>query len=129
MLVAILIIAVVALVLLYRRIDVVRDAGRLRDERVAWTLAALKLGDLSRDPAALREADQGDFSEDAPDQARFQWSYETQKEIIPLDETPGQNPRSVRRVRLKIFDSEEALLQEVEAMFPDVPAPAAPESP
>jgi hypothetical protein len=127
-LVAILIIAVVALVLLYRRIDVVRDAGRLRDERVAWTLAALKLGDLSRDPSTLRESDQGDFSDDAPDQADFRWSFETQKEIIPLDETPGQNPRSVRRIRLKIFDAEDLLLQEVEAMFPDAPA-AAVESP
>ncbi len=116
-LVAILIIAVVAIVLLYRRIDVIRDAARVRDERVAWTLAALKMGDLSRDPAAISPSDSGDFAGDAPDQAGFRWSYESEREDVPLDEAPEQAARQVLRVRLKIFDPEDVELQSLEAMF------------
>lgn len=118
-LVAILIVAVVAIVLIYRRIDVVRDAARVRDERVAWTLAALKLGDMSRDPAALLDGDSGDFSEDAPDMAEFRWSYEAQWEPIPLDAVEGQPVRSLRRVLLKIISPDDAELQSIEAMFAD----------
>jgi prepilin-type N-terminal cleavage/methylation domain-containing protein len=118
-LIAILIVAVVAIVLIYRRIDVVRDAARVRAERVAWTLAALKLGDMSRDPAALLDADSGDFSEDAPDLADFQWSYEAQWEPIPLDAVEGQTVRSLRRIHLKILDADDVELQSIEAMFPD----------
>ena len=116
-LVAILIVAVVSMVLLQRRIEVVRDAGRIRDERVAWTLAALKMGQLSRDPAAITGSDSGDFAEDSPDQAEFTWSYESEREAVPLDEAPGQPPREVLRVRLKIFDPDEVQLQSLEAMF------------
>jgi prepilin-type N-terminal cleavage/methylation domain-containing protein len=119
-LVAVLIVAVVCVVLLYRRIEVVQDAGRIRDERVAWTLAALKMGDLSRDPAAIMDSDSGDFSADLPDQEGFRWSYESQLEPIPVDEAPDQQPRSLRRVRLKILDAEDAELQMLEAMFADV---------
>jgi len=121
-LVAILIVAVVSMVLLYRRIDVVRDAARVRDQRVAWTLAAFKMGDLSRDPAAIADSDSGDFSEDAPDQAGFRWSYEAEVEPVPLDEGPGETPRSVRRVRLKIIDPDDVEIQTLEAMFPFVQA-------
>ena|SRR5688572_3877046 len=119
-LVAILIVAVVSMVLLYRRIDVVRDAARVRDERVAWTLAALKMGDLSRDPAAIMDSDSGDFATDSPDQAGFRWSYESELEAVPLGEAAGEATRSVRRVRLKIFDPEDVELQTLEAMFTDV---------
>ena len=117
-LVAVLIVAVVAIVLINRRIEVVQDAARLRDERVAWTLAALKMGDLSRDPAAIMDSDSGDFSKDAPDQANFRWSYESHLEPIPLDEGPDETPRSLRRVKLKILDPEDVELQTLEALFP-----------
>lgn len=116
-LVAILIVAVVAMVLLNRRIEVVKDAARIRDERVAWTLLAFKMGDLSRDPAAIAPSDSGDFSTDSPDQAAFRWSYESQREPVPLDESPDQKAREVLRVRLKIFDPEDVELQALEAMF------------
>ena len=125
-LVAIMIVAVVAMVLLYRRIDVVRDAGRIRDERIAWTLAALKMGDLSRDPTIIADSDSGDFATDSPDQAGFKWSYESTVEPVQLDEAPGQAARSVRRVRLKIFDTENAEIQSLEAMFADVAEPTPP---
>ena len=120
-LVAILIIAVVAMVLLHRRIDVVRDAARVRDERVAWTLAALKMGDLSRDPSMIVSSDTGDFSQESPDQADFRWSYESQREAIPLDEPQGQAAREILRVRLKILDPDDIELQMIEAMFPAAP--------
>lgn len=116
-LVAILIVAVVSMVLLNRRIEVVKDAAKIRDERVAWTLAAFKMGDLSRDPAAIAPSDSGDFSVDLPDQAAFRWSYEATRETVPLDETPDQKPREVLRVRLKIIDPEDVELQALEAMF------------
>jgi type II secretion system protein I len=118
-LVAVLIVAVVAIVLIHRRIEVVQDAARIRDERVAWTLAALKMGDLSRDPAAIMDQDSGDFATDAPDQGEFRWSYESQLEPIPLDEAADEKPRALRRVKLKILDPEDAELQSIEAMFPD----------
>src|SRR6185503_19791692 len=119
-LVAILIVAVVAMVLLYRRIDVVQDAARVRDERVAWTLAALKLGHLSRDPPVILDSDSGEFSVDSPDQGGFRWSYESVLEPVPLDEGPEQTPRTVRRVKLKILDAEDVELQTLEAMFEGV---------
>ena len=119
-LVAVLIVAVVAIVLIHRRIEVVQDAARIRDERVAWTLAALKMGDLSRDPAAIMDKDSGDFAKDAPDQGEFRWSYESTLEPIPLDEGPDEKPRALRRVKLKILDPEDAELQSIEALFPDV---------
>jgi len=119
-LVAILIVAVVSMVLLYRRIDVVRDAARVRDERIAWTLAALKMGDLSRDPSTIQNSDSGDFSADSPDQDGFRWSYESVLEPVPLDEGPELTPRTVRRVKLKILDPEDVELQTLEAMFEGV---------
>lgn len=116
-----MIIAVVAMVLLHRRIDVVRDAARVRDERVAWTLAALKMGDLSRDPSLIVSSDSGDFAQESPDQADFRWSYESQREAIPLDEPQGQAAREILRVRLKILDPDNLELQLLEAMFPAAP--------
>jgi len=123
-LVAILIVAVVSMVLLNRRIEVVKDAARIRDERVAWLLVAFKMGDLSRDPAAIAPSDSGDFSADLPDQAAFRWSYESVREAVPLDETPDQKAREVLRVRLKIIDPEDIELQTLEAMFSVEPEPS-----
>src|SRR5262245_26332782 len=124
-LVAIMIVAVVSIVLIYRRIDVVRDAAHVRNERIAWTLAALKLGDLSRDPSSIQDSDSGDFEEDAPDYAEFRWSYESQLEPVVMDATPvpDQAPPTLRRVTLKVFDSDDLELQSIEAMFPSVAAP------
>jgi prepilin-type N-terminal cleavage/methylation domain-containing protein len=128
-LVAILIIAVVAMVLLYRRIDIVRDAAKIRDERVGWTLAALKMGELSMNPADIRPSDSGDFSRDLPDQGEYRWSYEAIREPVPLDEPEGESAHEVLRVILRILDPEETELQTLEAIFPaPAPAPAA-ESP
>jgi prepilin-type N-terminal cleavage/methylation domain-containing protein len=119
-LVAIMIVAAVSIVLIYRRIDVVRDAAQVRNERVAWTLAALKLGDLSLDPSSILESDGGNFEEDAPDYSEFQWSYESQLEPVAIDDAPvpDEAPRMLRRVTLKIFDAEDVELQSIEAMFP-----------
>jgi len=130
-LIAVLIIAVVAMVLLYRRIDVVRDAAKIRDERVGWTLAALKMGELSMNPAEIRPSDSGDFSRDLPDQGEYRWTYESIREPVPMDEPEGEAPREVLRVTLKILDAEETELQTLEAIFPaPAAAPAAPvESP
>ncbi|HTF57601.1 MAG TPA: type II secretion system protein [Planctomycetota bacterium] len=124
-LVAILIIAVVAMVLLYRRIDIVRDAAKIRDERVGWTLAALKMGELSMNPADIRPSDSGDFSLDLPDQGEYRWTYEAIREPVPLDEPEGEAAHEVLRVTLKILDPENTELQTLEAIFP-APAQATP---
>ncbi|HZL71055.1 MAG TPA: hypothetical protein VFC86_01245, partial [Planctomycetota bacterium] len=79
-----------------------------------------KMGDLSRDPAAIMDKDSGDFAADAPDQGEFRWSYESTLEPIPLDEGPEEKPRALRRVKLKILDPEDSELQSLEALFPDV---------
>ena len=117
-LVAILIVAVVAMVLLQRRVEVVRDAARLRGQRIAWILASLKMGLISQNPATILPADSGDFSKDAPDQTDFRWSYEMVKVPIPLGEPEGEPPRELQRLHLKIFDPEGVELQSLEALYP-----------
>jgi type II secretion system protein I len=117
-LVAIAIIAVVALVLLYRRVEIVRDAGKIRDERVAWMLAAWKLGELSADPARILAAETGDFEESLPDQPGFRWSYTSEREEVRLDDTPAEKPAEILRVRLTILGPDDEELQKLEAMFP-----------
>ena len=129
-LVAILIVATVAIVLIYRRIDVVQDAARVRDQRVAWTLAALKLGDLSRDPEKILDSDSGDFSEGGESALEnFRWTYEATWDPVPLDGAAEAKPRAVRRVRLVILGPEEAELQTLEAMFQDTREEEAPAPP
>src|SRR5258705_7415429 len=97
-LIAVLIIAVVAMVLLYRRIDIVRDAAKIRDERVGWTLAAFKMGELSMNPADIRPSDSGDFSRDLPDQGEYRWTYEAIRAPVPLDEPQDEAAPDVLRV-------------------------------
>jgi len=116
--VAIVILAVVAMVLLYRRVDIVRDAGKIRDERLAWTLAAYKLGDLSSNPSAILPSATGDFSDSQPDQAGFLWAYTSEREEIPIDDAQDQEPVEILRVRLTILSPDEEELQSLEAMFP-----------
>ena len=116
-LVAIVIIAVVAMVLLYRRVELVRDAGKLRDERVAWMLAAWKLGELSSDPAAIQSSATGDFADSQPDQAGFLWAYTAEREEVPIDDASDQKNPEILRVRLKILGPDEEELQSLEAMF------------
>ena len=118
-LVAILIVATVMIVLIHRRLDVVQDAAKIRDQRVAWTLAALKLGDMARDPAAILDSDSGDFAEEAPDLENFSWSYQASWDPVPLEGAAQEKARYVRRVRLVVVDSEEGELQSIEAMFQD----------
>jgi hypothetical protein len=84
------------------------------------------MGELSRDPTIIADSDSGDFAIDSPDQAGFKWSYESTVEPVQLDEAPGQATRSVRRVRLKILDAENAEIQSLEAMFADVGEPTPP---
>jgi len=117
-LVAIVIIAVVAMVLLYRRVDIVRDAGKVRDERVAWMLAAWKMGELSSDPAGILASATGDFADSQPDHAGFLWSYTSEREEVPIDDSPDHKPVEILRVRLTILTPEEEELQSLEAMFP-----------
>jgi prepilin-type N-terminal cleavage/methylation domain-containing protein len=129
-LVAILIVATVMIVLIYRRLEVVQDAAKIRDRRVAWTLASLKLGDMARDPSTILDAESGSFGDDSAEFENFQWSYQATWEPVVLEGAGEEKPRSVRRVKLVILGAEEEELQSIEAMFQDTreaePAPEAP---
>lgn len=121
--VALLIVALTAVLLLDRRVQVVRDAGRARDLRTAWLLAAQKMAELELDPAVWTGTGGsagGDFSELGADGARFQWESLVVRQPIetndPLD--PRQKPKEVFRLTLRVAAEglEEPLL--LEAQFP-----------
>ena len=140
--IALAIIALTAVVLLDRRVEVVRDAGRSRDIKTAWLLAAQKLAELELDKtlwAGEGGQSSGDFSEVDPAYAGWRWEYLAERmpveTIEPALLKPGQKKKEIFRLGLKVDspDLGEPIL--LEAMFPvpDAPpadgAPAAPGTP
>jgi len=132
--IALAIIALTAVVLLDRRVEVVRDAGRSRDVRIAWFLASQKLGELELDTSLWQGqggSSSGDFGEVGEPYARFTWEYMIVRvpveTVDPLSTPTPQKPKEIFRIGLKV-DAEglgEPIL--LEAMFPVPEAkPAAP---
>lgn len=123
--IALAILALTAIVLLDRRIEVVRDAGRSRDVRTAWVLATQKMGELELDKALWEGQggqSSGDFAELGDAYARFTWEYLVVRvpveTVDPLTMTTPQKPKEIFRLGLKV-DAEglgEPIL--LEAMFP-----------
>lgn len=119
---ALAILGLVAVVLLDRRIEVVRDAGHTRDQRLSWTLAAWKMGEIERDTKLFEgngESDSGGFEELSADYAGFAWEYEAKREEVKTNdpENPEEKPKEVMRVRLKVRRGDEESLVELDAMF------------
>ena len=132
--IALAIIALTAVVLLDRRAEVVRDAGRSRDVRIAWFLASQKMGELELDKSLWQGeggSSSGDFGELGEPYARFTWEYIVVRvpveTVDPLTTPTPQKPKELFRLGLKV-DVEglgEPIL--IEAMFPvSEPTPAAP---
>jgi prepilin-type N-terminal cleavage/methylation domain-containing protein len=93
--IALAIIGITAVILLEQRLQIVRDAGRARDLRTAWVLAAQKIAELELDPTLWTGAStqsNGDFSEVNPDYALFYWDYQIVRE--PIDLSDPNDPRS-----------------------------------
>jgi len=98
--IALAIIGITAVVLLDQRLQVVRDAGRARDLRTAWILAAQKMAELELDVTLWTGAStqsNGDFSEVNPDYATFYWDYQIVRE--PIDLSDPNDPKSEKKPR------------------------------
>jgi hypothetical protein len=137
--IALAIVALTAVVLLDRRMEIVRDAGRGRDVRTAWVLASQKLAELELDKTLWQgegSGSSGDFSDSGPAYARFTWEYVAARVPVetmnPADalQGPPKKPKEIFRLGLKVDAQglgEPVLL---EAMFPvQEPPGAAPQAP
>jgi hypothetical protein len=134
--IALAIVSLTAVILLDRRLEVVRDAGRSRDLRTAWMLASQKIAELELDPSLWTGTggqSHGDFAEIDPDYSRFRWDYLVQREPVDVEERrPGREPAAPGRPRelmkltfaVRADTLEEPVL--IEAKFPVFEPPAAP---
>jgi hypothetical protein len=124
--VALAIVGLVAVVLLVKRVDVVQDAAKTRDHRLAWTLAAWKMGEIERDKALFEGSawsDSGDCSELSPEYAAYLWEYQMDREKVATNDpdNPDEQPKEIWLLKLKILRPDQPPLVEMHAMFP-VPA-------
>jgi hypothetical protein len=136
--IALVIIGLTAVVLLDRRVEIVRDAERARDTRLAWVLAARKLAELEMDPAVWQPAggqSNGDFSDVDAAYGRYLWEYAVVRVPVPTNDPlkTQQKPKEILRLTLRVVTpaQEEPIL--LEALFPvdqgKPPAPEAAEAP
>lgn len=129
-LVAFAIIAIAAAVLLHQRVEVVRDAAKVRDARLGWTLAAWKMGEIERDPKVFAQdrddRKDGTFEDYAEEYAEYRWEYELKKEEVSTNdgENPNEKPREIFRLTLTVLPAEGEPLIEIQGMFP-IPKPPA----
>ena len=133
--VALAIIGLVTVVLLDRRLKAVQDAQKIKDQRLAWTLAAWKMSALELDDKLLMadaagQSDAGTFEDYAPEYAGYTWEYEAKKEEIKAydEKEIVEKPRELWRVTLRVKRPEqgEPLLEMQAMMRPKEQAPADP---
>lgn len=138
--IALAIVALTSVVLLDRRVEVVRDAGRSRDLRTGWMLASQKIAELELDDslwAGPGGQSHGDFADLDPEYRRFQWEYLIQREPIDCSE-PGAEagaglvkPRELMKLTLVVRAEGEPIV--IEAQFPVFearpPTPEVPDAP
>jgi type II secretion system protein I len=111
--IALAIIGLVAIVLLDRRVECVRAAQKIRDQRLAWTLAAWKMSAIELDDELFRgdrdSSDAGKFQDYAEDYAGYAWEYDAKREEIKTNDEkdPEDKPRTVYRVTLRVRRGEE----------------------
>ncbi len=135
--IALAIVALTSVVLLDRRVEVVRDAGRSRDLRTSWMLASQKLAELELDDSLWTGPggqSHGDFSDLDPEYRRFQWEYLIQRQPVDCSESDAEasvglvQPRELMKLSLVVRAEGEPVL--IEAQFPVFEAAAqAPEAP
>lgn len=135
-LIAMAIIGVTAVVLLDQRIGIVQDAGRARDKRTSWVLAAQKMAELELDPTlwtGLGSQNNGDFSEVDPELAVFWWEYVIQRILIDTSNPADpkvEDPKKREVFRLTLTVRAPGIDEPVmlEAEFPvDPPKPETPD--
>lgn len=123
--IALAIVALTSMVLLDRRVEVVRDAGRSRDLRTSWMLASQKMAELELDDslwAGPGGQSHGDFADLDPEYRRFQWEYLIQRQPIDCSESDAEpgvglvQPRELMKLTLAVRAEGEPVL--IEAQFP-----------
>ncbi len=121
--IALAIIALVAVVLLDQRLEIVREAGRSRDLKTAWTLAADKMAELEMDKTLWTGAGaqvSGDFGQKDPASAGYTWDYTIARETVAVGE-PGEaeeKPRELLRLTLQVAGPALEEPIRVEGLFP-----------
>ena len=91
-LMALAILASTIVVLLGHRVEVVREAGRAKDQRALYILASQKMAELELDVnlrAGPGGSSHGDFGEVDPEYAGYTWEYTLVRERIDLLQ-PGE---------------------------------------
>jgi prepilin-type N-terminal cleavage/methylation domain-containing protein len=133
--IALAIIAVTAIVLLDRRVDLVRDAARSRDLRAVWALASQKMAELELDKTlwtGTGAQSNGDFSEIDPSYREVLWEYLVIRQPVDVkdpadDQTKVAQPEILRLtlgVRAPGMDMPVVLeglfpIQEIQTSAPD----------
>ena len=138
-LMALVILASTAVVLLGRRVDVVRDAARAKDQRALYVLASQKMAELELDVnlrAGPGGSSHGDFGETDPEYAGYTWEYALVRERIELTEPgeladPTRKPVELFRLTLGLVSPnlEEPLVIEAYLPIHDPAAEGAEENP
>lgn len=126
-LVAIAILAIVTVVLLGRRVEIIRDTGRARDQRLAYALLAQKMAEIEMDQESFlseASAGRGDFRDTGTEYANFECHWTISKQDVPTNDpaVKSEQPKKIFHVKLAVkkVDEEEDLVA-MEAMF-SVPA-------
>jgi hypothetical protein len=124
--IALAILGTSAVVLLERRTEIVREAGRSKERRALYVLATRKMAELELDKrlwAAGGGSASGDFGEDDPEHAGFLWEAMIVRQPVDLSEPgrlaePGKKPKEIFRltVLLRTPSLEEPVV--VEGQFP-----------
>jgi hypothetical protein len=125
--VALAILALTAVALLGQNGEAIAKAARSRDARVAWMLAAEKLGQLELDPVIWSgpgTGDNGDFADIDDDYREFTWRYEAVREPVEVGGN-GQPLRKIGelfRLKLEVRAPGETEPVRLEALLPVVEA-------
>ncbi|MBI2901805.1 MAG: hypothetical protein HYY17_16590 [Planctomycetes bacterium] len=121
---AVAIIAIVTVVLLGRRVEIIRDTTRARDQRLAWALLAHKMAEIELDQEIFLGdggGNSGDFQDLGSEYAGFEFRWEASKMDVPSNDpmVKTEKPRTTFRIRLFVKKvEEEGDLATIEAEFP-----------
>ena len=122
--IALAIIAVTAVFLLDRRVDLVRDAARSRDLRAVWALASQKMAELELDKSlwtGTGAQSNGDFSEIDPSYREVLWEYLVVRQPVDVSDPDVQAkevPREILRLTLGVWTAGMAPPVVLEGLFP-----------
>lgn len=108
-LVALSIVALVVVILLSKRLELVRAAPRTRDLRLAWIVAANKMGEILLEKKNF-VSDNAGGSGDFEGYEGFTYDYEIAKEEVPTNDEndPKQKPKELLKVTLRVTIPDQA---------------------